>query len=76
MQLRLHLFLTLLFLGGSPVLLAATKVRMWVVPGSGVAPVVTNVPPDLTNAVAIAAGSGHTLALTAEGRVVAWGNNT
>ena len=30
----------------------------------------------LTNAVAIAAGEVHTLALTKEGRVIAWGNNS
>jgi alpha-tubulin suppressor-like RCC1 family protein len=76
MRLRFHFILGLLLLTGIPTLLAATKVRMWITPGSGVAPAVTNVPPDLTNAVAIAAGSGHTLALTAEGRVVAWGDNT
>lgn len=33
----------------------------------------TNVPPDLTNAVAIAAGWYHNLALRSDGRVVAWG---
>jgi hypothetical protein len=35
----------------------------------------TNVPPGLTNAVAIAAGDAHSLALMADGSVVAWGNN-
>ena len=34
----------------------------------------TNVPPDLTNAVAIAAGSYCSLALTANGTVVGWGD--
>lgn len=36
----------------------------------------TNVPSNLSNVVAIAAGSYHSLALTAEGRVVAWGDNS
>lgn len=35
----------------------------------------TNVPPDLTNAVAIAAGGFHNLALKNNGTVVAWGRN-
>ena len=35
----------------------------------------TNVPSGLSNVVAIAAGGDHSLALTAEGRVVAWGDN-
>jgi alpha-tubulin suppressor-like RCC1 family protein len=35
----------------------------------------TNVPPQLTNAVAIAAGVNHCLAVKADGTVVAWGNN-
>ena len=35
----------------------------------------TNVPPDLTNAVAISAGSYHSLALKADGSVVGWGYN-
>src|ERR1700733_13906425 len=35
----------------------------------------TNVPPDLTNAVAIAAGGFHSLALRTDGTVVAWGRN-
>jgi len=34
----------------------------------------TDVPSGLSNVVAIAAGDGHSLALTAEGRVVAWGS--
>jgi alpha-tubulin suppressor-like RCC1 family protein len=36
----------------------------------------TNVPPDLTNAVAIAAGGFHSLALRNDGTVVAWGRNS
>ena len=36
----------------------------------------TNVPPGLTNVVAIAAGWEHGLAMTADGRVIAWGDNT
>jgi alpha-tubulin suppressor-like RCC1 family protein len=35
----------------------------------------TSVPSGLSNVVAIAAGSLHSLALTAKGRVVAWGSN-
>jgi len=35
----------------------------------------TNVPPDLTNAIAVAAGEVHSVALRADGTVVAWGNN-
>lgn len=35
----------------------------------------TNVPPTLTDAIAVAAGEGHTLALRANGTVVAWGLN-
>jgi hypothetical protein len=34
-----------------------------------------NVPAGLSNVVAIAAGAGHTLALRADGTVVAWGSN-
>lgn len=36
----------------------------------------TNVPPDLTNVIAIAAGGGHSLALKRDGTVVAWGVNS
>ena len=36
----------------------------------------TNVPPGLTNVVAIAAGGGHNLALQASGTVAAWGDNS
>ena len=36
----------------------------------------TNVPANLTNVVAIAAGEGHSLALKSDGTVVAWGDNT
>ena len=36
----------------------------------------TNVPTDLTNAVAIAAGFSHSLALRADGTVISWGDNT
>ena len=36
----------------------------------------TNVPPDLTKAIAIAAGGSHSLALRNNGTVIAWGNNT
>jgi alpha-tubulin suppressor-like RCC1 family protein len=35
----------------------------------------TNVPPDLTNVIAIAAGANHSLALRKDGTVVAWGAN-
>ena len=36
----------------------------------------TNVPRDLTNAMAIAAGAAHSVALRNDGTVVAWGDNT
>jgi hypothetical protein len=35
----------------------------------------TNVPPSLTNAVAVAAGGGYSMALRADGSLVVWGNN-
>lgn len=35
----------------------------------------TNVPPDLTNAIAVAAGAFHSVALRSDGTVVAWGDN-
>lgn len=35
----------------------------------------TNVPPGLTDVIAVAAGSAHSLALKADGTVVAWGSN-
>lgn len=41
----------------------------------GSQPEVTNVPPGLTNAIAISAGVGFTVALKADGTVVAWGDN-
>jgi alpha-tubulin suppressor-like RCC1 family protein len=37
---------------------------------------ITNVPSNLTNVVAIAAGATHTLALKGDGTVVAWGVNS
>ncbi len=36
----------------------------------------TNVPPDLTNAVAVAGGRAHSVVLRADGTVVAWGDNS
>jgi alpha-tubulin suppressor-like RCC1 family protein len=36
----------------------------------------TNVPPDLTNAVAVSGGGYHSLALRRDGMVTAWGDNT
>src|ERR1044071_9428865 len=42
-------------------------------PGS---PLLTNIPPDITNAVALSAGGDHVLALNADGTLVAWGTNT
>src|SRR5437879_12556996 len=36
----------------------------------------TNVPPDLTNAIAIAAGSSHSLALRSDGTMVGWGSTS
>lgn len=38
-------------------------------------PTQAEVPPGTGNTVAIAAGAGHSLALTADGRVLAWGDN-
>jgi len=35
----------------------------------------TNVPPNATNVIALAAGDAHCLALRADGTVVAWGRN-
>ena len=35
----------------------------------------TNVPPGLTDVIAVAAGAAHSLALKADGTVVAWGSN-
>jgi len=35
----------------------------------------TNVPPDLTNVIAVAAGYAHSLALRADGTVIAWGSS-
>ncbi len=76
-------------LGGFPATLTnavAVAVRDWDIP-TGVAltaeghvvgwgnPRVTRVPPQLTNAVAISAGSGFAMALQPNGRVLAWGSN-
>jgi uncharacterized delta-60 repeat protein len=36
----------------------------------------TNIPPDLTNAIAVAGGAFHSAALRADGTVVAWGQNS
>src|SRR5262245_19947927 len=33
----------------------------------------SNVPPDLTNAISVAAANGFSMALTADGRIVEWG---
>lgn len=51
---------------------AAETVAAWNWNGYGQ----TNVPTDLTNAIAIAGGGGHSLALRADGRVSAWGLNS
>lgn len=56
--------------------MGATQIKVWHANWFPPQPSVTNVPPGLTNAVAIACGSGHMLALTSEGRVVGWGDNT
>jgi hypothetical protein len=52
-------------------ILVASHIWVWGGDGS-----ITNVPVDLTNAVAISAGDAHALALTSDGRVVAWGDNS
>jgi len=67
-------------MGGSVFLsanrLSASQVVQWGDLTRGVTgAIVTNPPPDLTNAVALAGGFFHSLALTADGRVVAWGQN-
>jgi hypothetical protein len=51
---------------------AATRIVAWGNNSSGQ----TNVPPGLTNAIAVAGGRFHSLALTEDGRVVAWGDNS
>src|SRR5207248_4277973 len=48
---------------------AAPQVVAWGDNGSGQ----SSVPPDLSNAVAVAAGNSHSLALRADGTVVLWG---
>jgi alpha-tubulin suppressor-like RCC1 family protein len=47
-------------------------VKVW----STAATAVTNLPPGLTNAVRIAAGANHALALRNDGTVIAWGDNS
>jgi hypothetical protein len=66
--LSLGLLFTLLCLETS---LTAGQIWAWGGEGS-----ITNVPLDLTNVVAISAGYAHALALTSDGRVVAWGDNS
>lgn len=66
----LNYFLNPLSVFGAPNVLA-WETRTY---GSGYHPE-TNVPPNLTNAVAIAAGSFHSMALRSDGTVVAWGEN-
>jgi alpha-tubulin suppressor-like RCC1 family protein len=65
------------FLLKSPVVYAAPNVLAWDdgLSGGFVSNGETNVPMDLTNAIAIAAGNGHSLALRSDGTVVAWGRN-
>ena len=46
-----------------------TKLTAWGTNGLGQ----TNVPPNLTNIIAVAAGSAHSVALNADGSVVVWG---
>jgi hypothetical protein len=61
--------LLLLFMGGR--VAAVTPVVAWGGNGAGQA----NVPPELANVTAIAAGHLHSLALKADGTVAAWGAN-
>src|SRR3989344_9695009 len=62
---------TLVFLAASFSAYAAPNVVAWGDNQYGA----TDVPSDLTNAVAIAAGTYHNLALRSDGTVVAWGHN-
>jgi hypothetical protein len=57
--------------GGPPNKLIASQIWAW--GGQGA---ITQVPADLTNAVALAAGLSHALALTSDGRVIAWGDDS
>jgi alpha-tubulin suppressor-like RCC1 family protein len=57
--------------GHSLALLADGTVRAWGNNSAGQC----DIPPDLSNVVAIAAGYTHSLALRVDGSVVAWGNN-
>jgi alpha-tubulin suppressor-like RCC1 family protein len=54
-----------------PKAIAATSVVTWGSNNLGQG----NVPPNLTNAVSIAAGAYHNLALKSDGKVIAWGSN-
>lgn len=53
-------------------LFGATRLTVW---GNTVQYGQTNVPADLTNAIAVAAGDYHVVALRADGTVTAWGGN-
>ena len=64
------LLLVLILFSVRAVRLNAGEVIVW---GGGI--VVTDVPPDLTNVLAIAAGDFHALALKANGTVAAWGSD-
>ena len=64
------------FLGAPPALAApGSQLYYWDVTGQALVDTMTNHPPSLTNAVAIAMGYQHVLALRADGKVVGWGNN-
>lgn len=53
--------------------LEITQVKLWGLLGSG-AFAVSNIPPSLTNLVAIAGGDSHIVALRRDGTVIQWGN--
>ena len=65
-----------LFVFGSSLAQGASSFYYWSVTPQGPFIGLTNTPSRLTNAVSIAGGFGHFVALTAEGKVVAWGENS
>jgi len=68
----IRVFILVCLFGSFPRNLVASELVSWGANYFGQ----TNVPPDLTNLVAIAGGSAHSLALRAGGTVTAWGDNS